>query len=232
VKTAAEIAAALSGYQGGDGWVARCPAHDDRKPSLSLTERDGRILVCCHAGCSQSAVIAALRARGLWPAASGGQKEGRTASRSKIVATYDYLDESGGLLFQSVRYEPKRFSQRRPDGHGGWINDLKGVRRVLYRLPELLTAPPDVLVLIPEGEKDVDALYAHARQDVATALKIAVTCNPCGAGKWREEYNVHLRGRDVVVIPDADEAGRRHADDVIRHLLPVAASVRRLELPA
>lgn len=65
--TAAEIVGALHGHRSGRGYVARCPAHDDRSPSLSLTERDGRMLVHCHAGCSQRDVIAALRARGLWP---------------------------------------------------------------------------------------------------------------------------------------------------------------------
>ncbi|MBA7632893.1 hypothetical protein ES703_40449 [subsurface metagenome] len=57
-----------------------------------------------------------------------------------IVATYDYRDESGELLYQVVRYEPKDFRQRRPDGKGGWIWNLNNTRRVLYRLQELLTA--------------------------------------------------------------------------------------------
>ena len=65
--TAGEIAGALGGRKSARGWIARCPAHDDRNPSLSLTERDGRLLVHCHAGCSQNAVIEALRERGLWP---------------------------------------------------------------------------------------------------------------------------------------------------------------------
>jgi hypothetical protein len=84
VITAAEIAAALGGERSGTGWLVRCPAHDDRKPSLSLTERDGRILVCCHAGCTQTAVIAALRERGLWPAASAARTVPRTRERNNL----------------------------------------------------------------------------------------------------------------------------------------------------
>jgi hypothetical protein len=65
--TAADIARALHGRRSGNRWMARCPAHDDRTPSLGITESDGKVLVCCYAGCAQADVIAALRARGLWP---------------------------------------------------------------------------------------------------------------------------------------------------------------------
>jgi putative DNA primase/helicase len=60
------IAKALGGFRAGASWMARCPAHDDRTPSLSIREADGKVLVRCHAGCEQEQVIAALRARGLW----------------------------------------------------------------------------------------------------------------------------------------------------------------------
>jgi putative DNA primase/helicase len=66
--TAESIAKALSGRKVGSGWMARCPGHDDREPSLSIKQTDnGKILVRCHAGCDQESVIAALRSRGLWP---------------------------------------------------------------------------------------------------------------------------------------------------------------------
>ena len=147
----------------------------------------------------------------------------RRAPRGRTVATYPYVDERGELLFEVVRKEPKDFQQRQPDRKGGWRWNLHGVRRVPYRLPELLSAPADAAVFILEGEKDVDALRS---------IGLTATCNPCGAGKWRPEYSAHLPGRKVVIISDADEPGRRHADDVVRHLLPVAGSLRRLELPA
>lgn len=63
-----DIAAALHARRTGTGWIARCPAHEDGTPSLSLAlTRNGRVLVHCHAGCTQADVIAALRDRGLWP---------------------------------------------------------------------------------------------------------------------------------------------------------------------
>ena len=67
--TADTIAKALGGRRAGGGWIGRCPAHEDRKPSLSITEaKGGKVLVRCHAGCGQEQVIAALRSRGLWTA--------------------------------------------------------------------------------------------------------------------------------------------------------------------
>jgi hypothetical protein len=116
----------------------------------------------------------------------------------QIVAEYGYHDENGVLLFQCVRYEPKDFRQRAPKG-SDWEWKLNGVRRVLYRLPELLKAGPSELVFIVEGEKDVDRLRS---------IGLVATCNVGGAGKWKPEYNEHLRGRRIAVIPDNDEQGR------------------------
>jgi len=82
------------------------------------------------------------------------QPVGKTSRR--IVTTYEYCDEQGELLFQVVRFDPKDFRQRRPDGNGGWIWSVKGVRRVPYRLPELVAATPGSDVYITEGEKDAD----------------------------------------------------------------------------
>ena len=72
MSTATALAKALGARRSGRGWVAKCPAHNDRNPSLSISGADnGKILVHCHAGCSQDAVIDALRARGLWPNGHG-----------------------------------------------------------------------------------------------------------------------------------------------------------------
>ena len=106
------LAHALEARRSGSAWMACCPAHEDSNPSLSIKEVDGKVLVRCHAGCSQVAVIDALKARGLWEAAPE-----RTWAK-RIVATYDYTDASGELLFQVLRFDPKDFRQRRPDGRG------------------------------------------------------------------------------------------------------------------
>jgi hypothetical protein len=201
-----------------DGHSALCPAHPDKDPSLSVSEGDeGRILLKCHAGCSTEAIVGAL---GLTLADLFVEKQSNGNGRV-IEATYDYQDEAGKLLFQAVRYTPKDFRQRRPDGAGGWIYKLDGVRRVPYRLPELMAADPGEIVYLVEGEKDVDRLRAGG---------LVATCSPMGAGKWRKEYAEVLAGRKVVIIPDNDDPGRAHAQDEARSLHGKAAKVQMLAL--
>lgn len=147
---------------------------------------------------------------------------GKRPDDPDIAAIYDYCDPNGRLLYQVVRKVPKTFRQRQSDGNGGWIWNLQGIKRVLYRLPELLAADPIEPVFIPEGEKDVDALRERG---------LISTTNPGGAGKWLDSYSPHLRGRHVIVLPDNDQAGRDHAADLEGKLKPIAASVRVLSLP-
>ena len=217
IATAEELARALGGRRSGAQWMARCPAHEDANPSLSISDgKDGKVLVHCHAGCSQDAVLAALRQQSLWP-------EPTTSERLQhgLVATYDYTDENGELLYQVLRYEPKDFRQRRPDGCGGWIRNVEGVRKVLYRLPKLLAAATEPVFLV-EGEKDVHSLERWG---------LLATCNPRGAGGWREEYGDVLRGRECVILLDNDDVGRKHALTVAESLLSKAAPIRVIELP-
>jgi CHC2 zinc finger len=112
--TADAIVRGLQAKRSGSTWMAKCPAHDDRNPSLAIRESQGKILLHCHAGCKQRDVIEALKARGLW------QSEKCDHVR-RIVATYDYCNQYGELLYQVVRYAPKDFVQRHPNGRGGWI---------------------------------------------------------------------------------------------------------------
>ncbi len=206
------------------GHTARCPAHDDRKNSLSIgVGDDGRVLLHCFAGCTTERIVSVLGFHmfDLFPNKAGKHGRARRAER-EIVATYDYRGADGALLFQVVRYADKSFRQRRPDGQGGWISNLDGVERVPYRLPELLAADPNEIVYIPEGEKDADRL---------SALGLVATCNPGGAGKWKDSYSEVLRGRTVVILVDNDDAGRRHAQMVARSLALVGCVVRIVALP-
>lgn len=210
----------------GKGWSVRCPAHEDRRASLSIGEgEDGRALVKCHAGCTVDAICEAvgLRVLDLMPTAdmlpTPCKPQGNRKPR--IVKTYDYRDESGNLLIQVCRMEPKDFRQRKPKFGGGWGWSVKGVRTVPYKLPELL-AEPKRPVVIAEGEKDVEAL---------ADIGILATCNAGGAGKWGAEHASFLRGRRVVVLPDNDEPGRDHAQQVAQSLYGIAKSVRIVELP-
>jgi hypothetical protein len=214
----------------GDQALALCPFHEDTAPSLSINLKSG--VFYCHGcgvkgdvfnfyqkrhGCDFKGALAGL-------AQFAGVEE-PPQSRGKIVATYDYLDSNGKLVFQVCRIEPgkngkkKDFSQRRPDGKGGFIWKMTGVKLILYRLPEVLKAKT---VFVMEGEKDADNL---------AALGLAATTNAGGAGKWRKDYNPHFQGKDVVILPDNDDPGRAHAQDVARNLHGVAAGVKVVELP-
>ena len=200
------------------GWLALCPAHEDEHASLSVASgKDGSVLVLCRAGCETEAVIGALgmRMADLFP-----KSERPISERGTIAATYDYEAADRRLLFQVVRFAPKRFAQRRPVGDK-WVWNLDGVDRGLYRLPELL-ANPGADVLVVEGEKDVDRL----RQ-----IGFVATTNPGGAGNWRADYGEVLRGRRVLILPDNDPPGRAHADAIRRALAGVAAAVAIVELP-
>ena len=175
--------------------------------------------------------------------ANGKDKQG-VPGLGRIIAEYDYSDETGELLFQVTRHEPKDFRQRRPDGHGGWIADTRGVRMVPYRLPELVEAiAQEQAVYVLEGEKDVD--------NAVLALHVPATCNPRGAGKWGScNIDRYFEGAHVVVVADNDPqtknkktgellfhqdgrprfAGWDHACEVAQHLSEVAASVRVVDL--
>jgi len=204
----------------GDEFTAHCPAHDDQKPSLTVREKEGKILLRCHAGCSVESIVSrlGLKMRDLFTDDRGKGQRGKR----KIVNEYNYEDEQGKLLYQVMRFEPKDFRQRRPDGNDKWVWSLRGVRRVLYRLPELLAANPAATVFIVEGEKDADALFK---------LNLVATTNVGGAGKWRPEYSGFFGGRHVVILPDNDQPGRNHAEKVARSLQGVAASVKVIHLP-
>jgi len=208
-------------------WRALCPAHDDRNPSLSVTEGDaGRVLIHCHAGCAWPDIMTAI---GLSVNGNGSNSAAATPVKPKvqparrIVVTYDYRDAAGHVIFQKVRYEPKTFAIRRPDGRGGYIWGLGDVAPVLYRLPQLIDPAADWQpVYICEGEKDADRL---------AGLGLAATCNFDGAGKWRPEYNRHFVGRVVYVLADNDDAGRAHAAAVATNLHDVAQAVKVVNLP-
>jgi 5S rRNA maturation endonuclease (ribonuclease M5) len=136
----------------------------------------------------------------------------------RIVGKYPYIDEDGKLLYQNVRFDPKDFRLRRPNGKGGWTWNLGDVRRVLYRLQEVLAAKE---VLLVEGEKDAD-----------TGTNLGFTATTSGAsGSWKDEFADHLRGKRVTIVADADDAGRSHAQTVARSLSGNVDSLKLLEVP-
>ena len=201
---AESIARALGGKASGTGFAARCPAHDDKTPSLTLADGDSGVVVRCHAGCSQRDVLDALRARGLWPDNGDRHPPGRER--------YEYLDADGAKLVTVVRVN-------KPGGAKDIYREPKGVKGPypLYRLADVV-ARAELPVMFVEGERTADCAHDLFGD------RYAVTTTIGGAGKAGQSDLSPLAGRDVVIWPDADAPGRNHAEAVARQC--GAASVR------
>ena len=215
-----------------------CPLHHGQRDSFAANPETG--LWHCHSQCGEGgnvfdflirkdglAFSDALAAVAAWfgsvPVALPRAAERPAKGTRRISATYDYIDEKGVLLYQVVRYDPKGFAQRRPAERGAWTYSLSDVRRVLYRLPEVVAATSaGKAVYVCEGEKDADAL---------ATLGLAATTAPMGAKKWDEGYSEALCGAGVVILPDNDKDGRKHAQIVAEALQGRAKRVRIVELP-
>lgn len=202
----------------GHGWQAICPAHDDRTASLSINlGNDGAtVLMKCHAGCDNHDVVkaAGLELSDLFRSNLKLTAANGNTHKRQIVAVYDYDG------FQVVRHEPKGFTQRRPDGTGGWVYNLHGITPCLYHHDEIVKS--DDIVIVVEGEKDADRL----REQGAIA-----TTSPMGAGKWRPQYTSALAGREVVLLPDNDPPGRQHMERVAAELHAAGCTVWVIDLP-
>jgi predicted P-loop ATPase len=216
----------------GRGWKTCCPAHDDADPSLSVDRgKNGGLIVCCRVRCTQEEVIAAMERQGIGVAPpretrakpeSSGNIAALQRKGWRLTRAYDYRDEDGRLLCQNARLEffdksgtrlGKTFRHRRPSPNGkGWTEHLGDVRRVPYRLPEIVGSAPDIEVHIPEGEKDADRLSDLGL--IATSIKYP----------RKTEFEA-LRGRHAVIHEDNDQPGRNHTRELCDALAGIAQSV-------
>ncbi len=196
--------------QTGNGYVAFCPAHDDRSNrSLSLTEKEGKLLMHCFCGCSFGQILDALNIP-------------KPSIVPELEAVYDYTDADGNLLYQALRYYPKSFKQRRSDNND-WVWNLQSVQRVLFQLPKVLEAVNrDELIYFVEGEKDCLNL-AH-RGMTATSISGGAS------SPWQPQYSEALHRAKVAIIPDDDISGHKHAEKIGSQLYGWATVVKILKL--
>ena len=204
-------------YEDGSGTRARCPAHGGKnKSSLAVDPRpDGSALINCHSeGCSYPAILAAL---GLGTATKGGRGR-RTTPRRDPDFVYPYRNETGVTVTEVVRWN-RREGERdywwksdskivRPRTKGKLKGLPKGTKYPLFNLPELLSRP-DAVVLVVEGEKT--ALAAGRGLPGAVVVTSAF-----GAGSAAKTDWAPLAGRACTVWPDAGTAGAEYAGDVAR----------------
>lgn len=203
----------------GNQYSALCPAHDDKNQSLSISQGEGgKVLLHCHAGCTNDAILAAvgLKTSDLFNDAPTPPK---TVKASR-VADYEYMDVTGQVTLRKTRMSDKQFfwSHMAPNG---WRSGRNGAIPALYNQAVIATKPS---IYIVEGEKDVDTMKAEGFAAVSGA-------DGAGKGKeWRVEWTQALKGKNIAIIPDHDEAGRAYAEITAKALHGTAASVRIIDL--
>jgi AAA domain len=254
-----ELFRALNGRGKPHDFMALCPAHADQNPSLHITtEKTGTVLVHCFAGCSQDAVIDALRSKGLW--AEQSQQNGRNEPRKTaqtIVSKYDYVTADGKLAHQTLRLEPKSFRQRRPAPENGlWIWGLnageymrmgpakdwlpfkesrfadwpEGKERSTFGAADLVLYRLPAVAKAVHDDTTIFLCEGEKDADSIAGLGFVSTTNAMGAGKWKDTYTEPLRGADVVLLPHNDDPGRDHAEHVAAVLKGSAKRVRVLNI--
>jgi hypothetical protein len=233
----------------GKEWIGPCPMcrDGDDRFAINVTKQICNCRVCGIRGDVIALVMgldgvdfiaACTTLAGEPPPKANGK--GRDGVTKIVVGEWIYQTEDGSAAFatERVQYQnadgsfvlkdgkpDKTFWQKRldPSRPGSWLYDVEGVPIVPYRLPELIEAVSQgQTILIVEGEAKVDLLHSW---------KVTATCCAGGSGKWRDEHSKYLRGADVVILPDNDDAGRKHCDVVGAALQGIAKTVRVLELP-
>ena len=218
---AQELAKQLPKYkhQSNGSYMACCPAHNDKTPSLAITDgENGTLLLKCFAGCTYEAVIDALKSMGLWH-----QSNVHTPREPSPIAfdssyanpkTHYYRNIDGSVPFKIQRIATpigKSFRQYRQNG-SGFVPGMEGVERIPYHLN--IFKDHETLFIV-EGEQAADALIAQG---------YPATCNPGGSSTWQPELTPYFKGKHCIIIPDNDGPGVKHAQRVADALSGTAAS--------
>ena len=231
------------------GYKACCSAHPDNNPSMTIEIGDtGKILFTCFSKkCHYEAIMNAvgLTKDDCWPDKPGFEKSDRTPQKAQsksesstvydaLIESYVYTDEIGDELFVVDRKEPsvnpdgdKIFPQRHKDATGKYIGGMKGVRRVLYKLPLVMSVKP-----MPDpSSKQIWIVEGERKADWLVKCGVVATCNAMGASNWIESYNEALRGKDIIICADNDEPGQKHARTITKHLKGVAYRIQYVKVP-
>ncbi len=214
----------LRGVRGsGNQYSACCPAHDDNRASLRLSETDtGKLLIMCHAGCSLDDICKALdiSKSDLFPNNDENRLQGRSSTSPTVVKQYIYNDINGLPMLKKSRTADKSFFWEYYDrATCTWQKGRNGITPPLYKWDLAKRAN---VVYIVEGEKDVDTL---------TGMGLAAVSLADGAkSKWQNTYSDFFSNKIVVIIPDNDKPGREYADMIAEKLLGVACEIKLLDL--
>lgn len=204
--------------------LARCPAHNDKNPSLSVAEgNDGRVLLKCFAGCTLTDICAGL---GIKQSDLFTEKRPLPSIQEKIE--YIYRDEQGKDLYKKIRIlhgsadNKKSFYYERTDDNGQIVRDLNRCRKVLYRLPELLESiSTGKTIFLVEGEKDVETLLSYGLTATTTSHSL----------EWNDEFRDTLKDADIAVLYDMDKTGLKRRDLLCNKLFGHVKRLRIVDLP-
>lgn len=198
-----------------NNYMAKCPCHNDKNASLSISEENGKILLHCFAGCDTQTIINSigLTMKDLFI-------EENKIKNDILEKEYYYTDENENNLYKCMRYNPKRFVQAK-FVNNNWVFNMNNVRYVLYNLPNVIKS--DTIYFV-EGEKDADNLN-----------KIGLTATTtiggsCGFNKHKEDYIEFLKDKTVYIVPDNDKAGKKYAENICQALYSITKKVKILNL--
>lgn len=233
---------------------AKCPCHNDKNASLTISHMGDKTYMYCHAGCETGDILESV---GLKMSDLYDQPlQQDSKSNGNIEKIYKFFDENGDLAYEKIRFKGKKFSHRRyengvevwglsegiytetfPGSNSYSMKDRPGAKElwfperehILYNLPNLIEGVKNgQTVYIVEGEKDADNVIKRGL--VATTTSIGATKGDLGK-KWLKSFNKYFKGANVVLVPDNDKPGMAFMDHVAKQLKSVANSIKIIELP-
>lgn len=207
-----------------NSYQCKCPAHQDEKASLTISEEHNKILLHCHAGCSTESILAhvGLTFKDLHTKPAADWKEWLEKSKDgKIEDIYNYLDETGKYLYSKVRLktkEGKKIVYGMIEGERIKLS-IGNTRKVLFNLKNIQEARKTGQTLyLPEGEKDCRTLTKKGL--------LAATYG--GVGDWKKEFAASFEGIDLIVLPDNDVAGQKVANQIVKDCIAYVKSIKKV----
>jgi len=236
------------GKMNSSGWVVcLCPFHDDTNPSLNVDFfAEGAFK--CHA-CGETGDLFSFHQKkhgtdfkgaldyfagflGIDPDSVPKKTKKKTKSKTKLKAKkplgppsviYQYKNLTGKVICETCRYDNpvKDFRQRRPHPtkKGEYLWNLKTIKIIPYNLKAVVES--DTLYIV-EGEKDADRIIQ---------IGLTATCNPMGAGVWPDNLTPYFKDKNIIILPDNDDPGKKHSELVASKLKGTAKLIQIVNLP-
>lgn len=215
----------------GNSFQCKCPVHDDHTASMTVSEGRKGIVMHCHAGCETKSILEAVGLTesdlfydsNVTKVKQDWKDRLERSKKKKIVEIYNYKDEKGRYLYSKVRFETDQKGKKEMlygvlDEEKDWFQyGLKGKRKTLYRLPEMMQAAAQKrTIYYTEGEKDVETLR-----------KMGLAATTAGSsGDWRRIFSKYFSDCNVVLLPDNDEAGEKLTNGMIADLIGIVNSIK------